>query len=134
MMDRYSSHDVRRITLNGALSTELLFREAICIHVVIQGCGSRFPAGSALLDSGKLDVQISKDAVIVPEHRSRLDSICDSLCSCRIARPDGGAQAIWRVVGSSDRVLIVFDAHDWHNRTELFATDDFGFVIGSNHN
>ena len=54
-----------------------------------------FTTEAALFDSGKLEVQISKDSVIVHEHCARFELIGEGLGATTIFSPDGGAQAKW---------------------------------------
>src|SRR5207244_12502819 len=90
MIERYSSHDSSRTTLYGVLRFELLFREAICVCVMIQRRRSRLAAEAALFDSGELNMKISKNTVVVPKHGACFDLICQLLRASTPGRPDRG--------------------------------------------
>src|SRR5262245_59709002 len=107
-----------------------LLREAIGIDVMIQCGRSRLPTETALLDARKLDVQISKNPVVVPENSTGLKPVCESLRPIGIGGPDRCAQTIWCVVRSRNGFFFIRERKDRNQWSKLFASHDLVTFLG----
>src|SRR5207253_1725672 len=103
------------------------------IRVMVERSRSRVTAEPALLDSGKLDVQIPEYAMIVEKYGARFDSIGHRFGPLTILRPHRGAKPIWRVVCALDRIILTGERHDRNHRSELLAHDNIIVVICAEH-
>src|SRR5262249_10905342 len=98
-------------------------------------CGrSRLPAETALLDSRKLDVQIPKNPVIVPEHSAGLEPVRQPLRPLAIGGPHRCAQTIRCVVRSRDGFFFIIKRNDRNQWSKLFASDNLVTFSGPKNN
>src|SRR3954468_23087906 len=65
----------------------------------------------------------------VDAHRARLDPCGDPMAACGIAGPNGRHQPVLHVVREADRVLLVLEGDDRHDRAEDLLLRDRHLVV-----
>src|SRR6266849_5406719 len=69
------------------------------------------------------------DHHVVHAHRARLYAAGDARAARQVPGPHAGVEAVARVVGQADRLLLVADAHDRDHRPEGLVAHDVHLVV-----
>src|SRR2546427_10926657 len=69
------------------------------------------------------------DEHVVDAHGARLDAASDARAACEVPGPHAGVEAVARVVGEADRLLLVAHAHDGDHRAEGLVAHHVHVVV-----
>ena len=101
------------------------------LRVIVQNIVAHLAAPSGLFVSAEGQRRV-EDVVAVDPHRAGAQQLGSAVGLADVARPDGGSQAVFAVVGARHNFLGIVERHRRHHRPEDFFPHDF-HVFASVH-